>query len=194
MNVLMEEAKEGIVVAAVISLLLGLLFCFFGYRLKKLCITLTGLFMGFSVGFMVTKVFSENTWLCIGVGVVCALVFAGVFFYFYLAGVFLLCALPVFLLLEILFPGNEWWFWILSILGGAAAGAAGVYFLKSVLIVCTGLWGGLAVSQAVLRLFKVELPWLSLVLAAVIAIAGIVFQFRNTKDLKDDDKKSSRKK
>ena len=77
---------------------------------------------GFAVGFLISRIFLESTWLCIGIGVLSALILAALAFYFYKTGVFLVCVIIMSLVIKVLLHGEEWWIYLISALAGAAAG------------------------------------------------------------------------
>ena len=95
----------------------------------------------------------------------------------YLVGVFLLCALAAFILC-----GNlnleENIQMIISIIAGLIAGILGVKFTRPIMIISTSLAGASALSEKALTLFNFQNNTLEIILFIVVAILGMVYQFK----------------
>ena len=163
MNTLQEIVGQNLPVfwiVSIITVMLGLLACFMGYRLKKFWIGVVGLGTGFLTGFLVSRIFLESTWLCIGIGVLCAAVLAVLAFSFYRAGVFLMCAAIMFFVIKALLHEEEWWVYLISALAGIAAGVAGICFV-----------------QAVWNMAELDLPLFQIAAVIALAVCGMAVQF-----------------
>lgn len=161
---------------SVVSVILGLTACFFGYRLKKFWTGFLGLTSGFTAGFLISRIFLESTWLCIGIGILCAVILAGLAFYFYKAGVFLACAVIMFLVIKVLLHGEEWWVYLISALAGAAAGVAGICFVKPMFALVTGFFGAFIALQAVWNMARFTSQVLLYWAAVVLGVCSIAVQ------------------
>lgn len=175
---------------AAICIVCGILACFMGYRLLKLWICIIGCGTGFLSGFLVSRIFLESIWLCIGIGVVLAVILAVLAFRFHLAGIFLLCAAAMFLVTKVLFHGEEWWIYLICGIAAAAAGVLGICFAKPMLITVTGLCGGFLAAGGILSAMKIDEMTVRLVFTAVLAAAGIWFQFYHTGAEKTEQEES----
>ena len=70
---------------------------------------------------------------------------------------------------------------MLLVAGGILVGVIGVQFVKPVLIISTSLSAGMTIANSVLEWFHVsENIWYS-ALGAALAVAFLIFQFKNTK-------------
>lgn len=180
MNTLQEIVGQNLPVfwiVSIITVMLGLLACFMGYRLKKFWIGVVGLGTGFLTGFLVSRIFLESTWLCIGIGVLCAAVLAVLAFSFYRAGVFLMCAAIMFFVIKALLHEEEWWVYLISALAGIAAGVAGICFVKQMLVAVTGFLGAYFAVQAVWNMAELDLPLFQIAAVIALAVCGMAVQF-----------------
>lgn len=175
----MSRNTPAIWAMAAICIVCGILACFMGYRLLKLWVGIIGCGTGFLAGFLVGRIFLESIWLCIGIGVVLAVTLAVLAFRFHLAGIFLLCAAAMFLVTKVLFHGEEWWIYLICGIAAAAAGVLGICFVKPMLITVTGLCGGFLAAGGILSVVEIDEMIVRLAFTAVLAAAGIWFQFYN---------------
>ena len=179
MRVLQEMIGQNVPVFWIVSavtVVLGLIACFFGYRLKKLWTGFLGLIAGFLAGFLIGRMFLESVWLCIGIGVLAAVVLAVLAFCFYQAGVFLVCASVMFFVIKVLFHGEDWWVYLISALAAAAAGVAGICFVKPVFAIATGFGGAFAALQAVWEMAGLDVSVLLYAAVLVLGICGVIVQ------------------
>lgn len=162
---------------AVMAVILGLLICFFGYRLLKLWVALMGCSLGFFAGFLGSRAFLDQIWVCIGIGLVMAVLLAWAAFRYHLAAVCLTCAALMFVVTYTLFRADVWWVYLICGLSAVAAGFLGVIFAKPMLIVVTGLAGAFLSVNRVFFLAGLGEGVLWIVLSAGLAAAGIAVQF-----------------
>lgn len=189
MNILQDTISQDIIavwIMAGVSIIFGLLACFMGYRTKKFWTGLVGCGCGFTAGYCCSGMFFDNSWICIGIGIFCALVLAVLAFCFHLAGIFLLCAVLMFSIIlglfQGVFSGNQWWAYLLAGFAGVAAGIAAIYFAKTMLIIVTGILGAVFVSFGVSAAMEQESLLLQIVLMLIFAAAGILAQLLTTKE------------
>lgn len=195
MHALQEAVGQGMPVmwiTAAVVLILGLAVCFIGYRLGKFLLGIVGCAAGFSAGFLVSRMFLENLWICIAIGVILALVFACLAFFFYQAGMFFLCAAVMFFVIRALLHEDVWWVYLAAALAAAGAGTLGVCFAKPMLIIVTGLLGAYYAVDAAFVFYEPEMEWMHLAAAAVLAIAGIAVQFFFARQKKEEDEQEKK--
>ena len=158
----------------IISLLIGLALCLFGYRLFKLWVAILGFFFGFGLGDQLAASLHANTTvsflLTIGLGVVfCILVSK-----FYKAGVFLFAAVAAFALCWALSGGNL----VLAAIVAILAGIAGVFFTKMSIMISTSFSGAQTAATALISLLSLQAPYLAPILICVFTIVGVFFQWK----------------
>ena len=74
---------------------------------------------------------------------------------------------------------------ILMAVSGVVFAVLAIIFLKPIIICMTGVQGGIKAAQYIILLIPVALqPWVMPVMAAGIAVLGILVQFLTTKDYK----------
>lgn len=171
-----------------LGVLLALANCFFGYRLQKLWIALGCFAVGATLGGgLGTLFFKENPMAWAAAALVLGLVLAVLSFRLYLSGVFLLCfALGCIITLPFAkFYGG--WGVLVCVAAGVVLGILGTKFVRPVLIVATALGGGVSAARALGQMLASVWPNLAgaqavpLVAGLVLAVVGIMYQFKHTK-------------
>jgi len=187
-----------------IASIFGALMCFFGYRLFLALLPIWGFFFGLVLGaqsmqaLFGTGFLSEVTsWV---VGFVVGLVFALLSYLFYAVAVVVVAGSLGYMvaagLLLALGLDMGWLVWLIGIVAGVALAIVTLVFnlQKWVIVIATSLAGAGVVFGAYFAIFNphaalLENPiraYLStspllMILALVLAVVGIVFQFRNTR-------------
>lgn len=169
--------------SAAISLVVAVLICFMGYRLRKAGIMLAGALLGYTIAHDIAARYADaSTALLIGlvVGVLLALMCS----WLYDAGIFILCgacgALYVGSLIEQF--AMIWWVELIILLAAfIAVGVLALQFVRPVLIIVSGLAGASSILSS-LALLGLPLPAgnVRLVCALVLALVGMAVQFTTT--------------
>ena len=195
-NKFVQNIKEGwrlfaggkVGVATGFGLVFSTVTCFFGYRLLKLWIAVTGCVLGGCMGIGISSFFDlDSTW-CIIAGLVCAAILGFLAFRIYLFGVFLLCGSLTFLFAYTALYG--YWphlsdvFIGVGIAGGLLVGFLAVKFVRPIVILATAMSGGLMTSSSIMTLANVNNHWIVMIVGSVLATAGILVQFYSTKKTK----------
>jgi hypothetical protein len=187
-----------------IASLFGALMCFFGYRLFLFLLPVWGFFFGLALGaqsmqaIFGTGFLSEITsWV---VGFIVGLIFALLSYLFYIAAVSIIAGsigylIAVGILLAIGLDMN-FLTWLIGIIAAAALAIVTIVFnlQKWVIIIATSFAGSAVVFGAFFALFNpfpnlienpikafLEASPLLMIMAIVLAIVGIVFQFKSTR-------------
>lgn len=168
----------------VIAMIPSLLQCFFGYKMLKFWIAFNGFCVGGIIGALIgMAVGGENG----GAGmaaVILALILgilgAWLAFKLYMLGVFLQCFVMGFLFGAILgyFAGSTSAMVPVGIICALVAAIAGVILTKPIIIISTGLTGGLSVGVCLAVLFDAKSPAVGIVLGLILAALGIFVQFK----------------
>lgn len=172
--------------------ILALAVCFFGYRLIKVWVSIIGFIVGWILSFplcslIIAQVHNGNmlfvsvfrpliVFVMIGLGML------GGFLAFkiYKVGVFILSGfIPA--LLVMLFVGGDNGGILLSFIVFIVLGIIGVLLTRPYLIGMTSIGYGLIAGQAVLATFRVDNVGASILVGAVIATLGFIYQWKTTK-------------
>ncbi len=183
-------------IAIIASILIALLYCFFGYKLLRLHISFVMFFIGGMIGYVIGVMLGLDQKFILALIVVLALLFAIAGFFFYKVGIFVLIALLIgiasygflsdvfktkFLLVGCI---------VVSILFALLA----CFFVRPVVIIMTSLSGGLLVANNLIDHFLTQVALLNtprtteyivLGFAALLAIGGMIFQFRTTENYEE---------
>lgn len=164
-----------------VLLISALLACFFGYRLRKFCVAVTGFSAGLIIGFFVGALIGGPP-AGIAAALILAVILALLAFKLYKTGIFLMTAIYTFsAVLMIPDGGNTVTGTLIAVLAFIAAIAAGclsLKFLRPVLITATSIGGGFQLAAAITLLFAAAPQWLFPALGCVLAILGIWVQAR----------------
>lgn len=159
-------------------LVVGALQCFMGYKLFRFFTALAGFFTGAIIGGIVSAFGSSSE----GTVIFCAIIFgaigAALAYFFYKLGVFIMCfgvgsliGLGIGALFEEIGPMV-----LLALIGGIAVGVLGVKLVKPVIIICTGIGGGLTMGSALASMMSIDAP-IGVAIGVIIGIFGCFVQF-----------------
>lgn len=170
----------GNIPSAAISLVVAVLICFMGYRLRKAGIMLAGALMGYTIAHDIAAHYTQPSTALL-IGLVAGLLLALLCSWLYDAGIFVLCgacgALYVSSLIEQF--ALVWWLQFLILLAAfIAIGVLALQFVRPVLIIVTGLSGASSILSS-LSLLGLSLPDgnVRLVCALVLGLVGMAVQF-----------------
>lgn len=189
MNAIAEQVQEISSAFSDVLLGFGILFalaqCFFGFKLQKLWIAFIGFLIGFGIGVALILYFVQTEHagtIAVCVGVVCGILAALAAYRLYRAGIFLLCGFNIFIVIYGLLSEKSLWIGILlGTLAGLAAGILTLKFMRPVIICSTAISGGISAANSIVGLFNSTLIWLPICLGIVIALCGILVQYKTTK-------------
>lgn len=166
---------------ACVSLVIGAVECFAGFKIMKAMMAIWGFFIGAMLG-VVIGVLAESTALGVILVIVFGTILAVLSFRFYLAGIFILTAflttIALYIMIENIF---------IALLLAAGVGVLAIYFVKPVVIITTAISGaGIIISSAYIMLMK-DLnpePVVTTLLWIPIALVGIAVQYITTQKIK----------
>lgn len=193
METLTNLIKSFYETSVVIALILGVVQCFFGYRLLKFWITVSGFVIGIILGETVSGWFADQaafqTIIVLGTGILLAVLS----FKIYLLGVFLFCGFMAYMaILQIPVSQDGVWKFVLilaALLVGILIGSLAVKFVRPVVIISSSLTGATKVAENLPQVWQHfgKMPEVltgnnGVVLLLVgVSLAGILFQFLTTK-------------
>ena len=182
-SMFLEEIKtisgvinENITVFLVIAIAIGLLECFFGYKLFEfmvsiICFVLVG-GIGINIGQTYTSVFLILLLIFLVAGTIGAILAVKL----YLIGVFIIsflfgCGIGV-LINSTMQSENM----LIVLIVGILVGILGLFLIKHVLIIGTSISGGVAVGNAVATIANQE-QLVAIIIGLVLSIIGILIQY-----------------
>lgn len=170
----------------IVTMVIALLYCFFGYKFLRAFVTIIGFIIGMGIGYLVSHAVGANTvvmWILV---ILFAVALAAVSFFLYRAGIFIV---TFFVVLGVVFklvsalPAP--WPPVLALIAAIIAAILAVIFVRPVAIITSGLCGGLSFSAALINdLVKWQSDYSTavvLIFGLALAVLGMVFQFRTTK-------------
>lgn len=177
------------IIGSVIALILALIGCFFGYKLSRFFMSITGFIAGAIIGQMVASqilhIEGFTSVLCV---ILCGAIAASLAFGIYRIGIFILCFALAFSAAGTLFPFEGDVQFFANIITGLIVGVLAVKCMRPVIIltsaiVCgtsaAGLLPGVAEYMGITTLSSLSS---SATLTLVLCILGIAVQFLTTKD------------
>ena len=160
-----------------IALVICLINCFFGLKMIKVWAALLGFVIGFMLGAGVCGYFGVDGMVAGAIGIVVGIAVGALGFWLYLAAVFILA-----------------WLFGISIAGGILGmdtmvkvivvivialvfAVIALRFVEPVMIILTGLQGGLAAGSIVVQMASLPGAYTSYIIGGILAVLGIVVQF-----------------
>lgn len=186
---LTQAADTYSIILAVISLVLGLLGCLFGYKLSRLFMALSGFAAGAFLGILIGVKFINGSNLIVILCAIAGGILLAFFSYkIYQAGIFVLCFFLAFIISANYIPlsGNIAFF--LCTLCGFIIGILALKFVRPVIIIVSSFACAHSASEALMKIgpkFKVSFfsqPHAALIAFAALFVLGLLVQFLTTSD------------
>lgn len=172
-----EKLAAAGMVTCIVVLVLSLLNCFFGLKLLKIWTALLGLLIGFAAGFGISSAFGVTTMVAVIIGVVAGIVLAILGFWIYLAGVFVFSGVMGFSIVLAIAGTATTTIFIVAAVVGLIIALLALKFVEPMVIVATGLQGGLTAGAAICALVSIPGSYTYLIIGVILAVIGIVVQF-----------------
>lgn len=179
----MSELESIIRLFACISLIIGAIECFAGFKIMKAMLAVWGFFIGAVLGVLI-GVAAESTVLGAVLVIIFGAALAFLSYKLYLAGIFLLSAFLTAIAVYIMFENIY-----VALLLAIGVGVLAIFFVKPVVIVTTSISGaGIILSSAylIMNLGMNGSTFVTVILWIPIALAGIAVQYVTTKKIKDE--------
>lgn len=182
---------------AVVTLILALIGCFFGFKLSKFFMSLTGFIFGAVAGFMLgSGAFELSIKYCILCAAAGAILMAFAAFWIYKIGIFILCFVFAFYAAATFIPLTGDMQFFVSTVIGLLVGAIALWFIRPVIIITSAAVCGVYASGVIANICNYTgytLPVESLYIGAGLAVAGLVVQFLTTRDEASEKRKRRKK-
>ena len=172
----------------IVSILLGLLLCFAGYRIKRIAFAI----ICFVLGYWLVKTYLPNIapdafwqWILqVAAGAVCAIISASA----EKLAVGITAAFVVFqIVMQHFGPATDWTLPAIAIAIAVVAGVVAVALMKPAIIIYTAIYGAHLVATGIAGFLPADVlanfPAFTWILLGAIAAGGIVYQFKNTKNI-----------
>lgn len=161
---------------AVISVVFGLLLCFFGLKAIRLWAALAGFVLGFAAGTAAAVIAGAEVTAALIAGVVCGVIIAALAAVLYRVGVFVYVFLAVSVFCSSLVDAEKPLFAGLCLAVGLVAAILSIRFMTVLTILATSVYGAAVSGTALCRFLPVQSRFLHLAVCAVLCIAGILIQ------------------
>lgn len=180
--------------SAVIGLILSIVLCFFGYRLKRIAFAIVWFVIGYNLGGHLLPIVSPYmqgidpffiNLIPLLIGILCSLIGVSIErVCIFLLGIGI-AVLTYFNMVSLGSVELSWLGFGLALVIGSILGTVAVSLMRPAIILFTSYSGAcqLAVSAAVV-IPELATGWPYLITLAIITIAGAAFQFKSTKHLK----------
>lgn len=182
MDELPESQMLGIVIAVIV---IGLLVCFFGYKLMRVGITVLGFAVGFFLTAFIVNYFIGINWITFPVAIIVGLFVAFGAFRLYEVGIFLVCGVcTTMTLFSLLASYDSIWIYIAAIVAGIIGGSLAVFFIQPVCIFVTAMSGGIITVIEICQKLQFDHTIVIAVVGILLGIMGMIFQFSLEKRIK----------
>lgn len=177
----MAELESVMRIIASVSLVIGAIECFAGFKIMKAMLAIWGFFIGAVIGVVVGAI-GESMALAVILAIFFGIGLAILAYRLYLAGVFILIAFLTTVAIYVIAENIT-----IALLVGFGVGALAIFFVKPIVIISTAFSGaGMILSSAYLMmdLGINETPVITAILWIPIAISGMVVQYVTTQGSK----------
>ena len=161
----------------IITLIVAVITCLFGFRLNKVLIALAGFVLGMGLCNAVCMPLISNETTVLVLSIVVGLLLSLVAFRLYLVGIFLACFFLVYTACNIYIEADT----VKQIVGAVAGlfvGVLGVKFTRPIMIISTSFSGAFVIVDTVFGLINFNIPIMSLIIGIIIGVISASYQFR----------------
>lgn len=163
-------------VMAAVVFIIGIIQCYFGFKLFKVWLAIGGFIVGAIVGVFIGGVAFNSGGAAIIFGFILAVILAYLAVKIYFLGIFILGGSCGFIIAMILSNSTP-----LSVVFGIIIGIIAAYFTKIAIIASTSISGGLSAGVALKQLLNGQ-ESLSVIFVALFVITGLYVQYKMNKD------------
>ena len=168
-------------IVLIVSIIIGLLACFMGYRLNKILVMIIGFYIGYKLGDAFLPQLISDDVIVTFVSIVIGIIIGFIAFGTYLFGVFILCFFLAYSLCEA-FIDIDTLKIIIGVVAGVVAGIVGVKFVRPIIIITTSLTGGFLVVSSAIQLLNIDSTAIYIICGLILAAIGALSQFRNKEE------------
>jgi hypothetical protein len=178
---------------AIVAIVVGILMCFFGYRLFRVWLAVAGLFMGAYLGYYLGGLLGGDVWPIVGAAVVGVLLAVLAYWLYKIGAVLIGALLGASLVLVVANSFGVDPLWWTAAIGAAAGGLIAGLFVKEFIIAGSSFNGATMLTVGVYALITgkdylaeqsrelLTFPWYVLVIVAAVTVIAAIGQFRYVK-------------
>ncbi len=192
-DVLQEYISKVLTIAVVPILALAIINCFFGYRIFRIVVTISGTMIGGAIGALVGLKLNSTTWLLAAI-LICALVGGFAAYKLYMAGAFVMgffTGMLVGAVAMVVLQKDS--ILIAAVLAGLVLGLLAVDLYKYVLVALTSINGGMLIGVCANIILQKDSPKLILIVGVLCSVFGMIVQYIYA-FTHDDEKTKDKKK
>lgn len=160
-----------------LSIVIGLLICFFGVKILKVIAAIFGLVIGAGVGAVIGTVVNANNMTMTIIILIAAVLGAVLLVFLRRLSAFVVVFAYALSACVLLLAPQGTVMWIICLVIPAILAILAAVFVDPMVIILTGLSGGLSVGTSVAGLLGLDNKWIGYGIGLVIAVIGIIVQF-----------------
>lgn len=164
-------------VMVIVVLVIGLVNCFFGLKIVRVWSALIGLIIGFLAGYVAAGVLELDTTVQLIIALVLGVVFAALGAFWYRCGAFFVCFVFGTALAMNIFNSDELILILICVGIGLVLALVAQFFLAPLIILVTGIHGGLVAGDSIAVIAGFGIAWLGLAIGVALAVIGVIVQF-----------------
>ena len=172
-----QVVSENMMIALIITTVIGIFLSMFGLKLIRLWSALLGLVAGAGIGFTVTELAGLEPMIVVGSTIGGGIVLAFLAGFFYRFGIFLLALLSGTYIAILFVNPQDWIFLGVCLAIGIVIALLALKFVEPIMIVVTSIIGGVLAGDAIATLAELDNPIFRYGLMVLIAIVGGIIQF-----------------
>lgn len=172
-----QVVSENMMIALIITTVIGIFLSMFGLKLIRLWSALLGLVAGAGIGFAVTELAGLEPMIVVGATIGGGIVLAFLAGFFYRFGIFLLALLTGTYIAILFVNPQDWIFLGVCLAIGLVIALLALKFVEPIMIVVTSILGGVLAGDAIATLAELDNPIFRYGIMVLVAIVGGIIQF-----------------
>lgn len=172
-----QVVSENMMIALIVTTVIGIFLSMFGLKLIRLWSALLGLVVGAGIGFAVTELAGLEPMIVVGATIGGGIVLAFLAGFFYRFGIFLLALLTGTYIAILFVNPQDWIFLGVCLAIGLVIALLALKFVEPIMIVVTSILGGVLAGDAISTLAEFDNPIFRYGIMVLVAIVGGIIQF-----------------
>ena len=172
-----QVVSENMMIALIVTTVIGIFLSMFGLKLIRLWSALLGLVAGAGIGFTVTELAGLEPMIVVGSTIGGGIVLAFLAGFFYRFGIFLLALLSGTYIAILFVNPQDWIFLGVCLAIGIVIALLALKFVEPIMIVVTSIIGGVLAGDAIATLAELDNPIFRYGIMVLVAIVGGIIQF-----------------
>ena len=172
-----QVVSENIMIALIVTTVIGIFLSMFGLKLIRLWSALLGLAVGAGIGFAVTELAGLEPMIVVGATIGGGIVLTFLAGFFYRFGIFLMALLTGTYIAILFVNPQDWIFLGVCLAIGLVIALLALKFVEPIMIVVTSILGGVLAGDAIATLAELDNPIFGYGIMVLVAIVGGIIQF-----------------